>query len=137
MTAPTRPTSARIDGPDPDVADHASVETTPDLALPRPSLMDQLHFDRANAADVQRTLGNRIAQRVALEKHAAGETPPNGSAPKTDTDTRTKDRAPPPHADEPTAPRIAPPEGASPPDPTPMPSKGAVVPAPPAPAAMG
>ncbi|HEV8498457.1 MAG TPA: hypothetical protein VGQ56_16395 [Gemmatimonadaceae bacterium] len=137
MTAPTRPAQTSRKAAVPSVADNVAVEAAPNLAQPRPALMDRLHFASAGAADVQKTLGNRIAQRVAQEKQAAGETPADGSAPKRDADARGKDRALEPHADEPTAPHIAPFAPTTQPEVVAASAKGAVAPAPAAPAAMG
>src|SRR5262245_42704086 len=105
MTAPTRTTGSSSNTST--VADQVTVEATPNIALPGPGLMDRLHFARAGAADVQKTLGNRIAQRLAQEKQVAGDVPPDGSAPKRDG-ALGKEAVLQPHADEPTAPRIAP-----------------------------
>ena len=122
MTAPTRLPPAPSKEAVPSVAADIAVQASPDLAQPRPVLMDRLHFARAGAADVQKTLGNRIAQRVAQEKEVAGEAPRDGSAPRRDADARGKDRAPQPHADEPTGPPLIPSVAGPPPElPSPAP----------------
>src|SRR5215510_13794751 len=108
MTAPTRIAAAPKAA-----APAATTQATADMAKPRPALMDRMHFMRADAAQMQRTLGNQLAQRVAHEKKLTGDAPLDGSAPKRDADAATKGRTPQPHADEPTAPALAVP-GAAP-----------------------
>jgi hypothetical protein len=90
-----------------------TTESTADLATPRPTLMDRLHFARADAAQMQRTLGNQLTQRVAHEKRLTGDAPIDGSSPIRDRDAGTRGRTPLPQADQPMAPAIVPPDGAT------------------------
>src|SRR6476659_2389729 len=92
------------------VAPSPAIDTTTvvtaDLAKSRPALMDRLHFARADAGQVQQTIGNRMAQRLAQERRNTGDAPIDGSSPKLDEDPSTRGRALELHADEPTAPPI-------------------------------
>src|SRR5258706_6900613 len=109
MTAPPRvPATKRNAAPSPAI--DTTTEVTADLAKSRPALMDRLHYARADASQVQQTIGNRMAQRLAQERRNTGDAPIDGSAPKLDEDARTKGRALQPQADEPTAPPIAAPD---------------------------
>jgi hypothetical protein len=81
-------------------AQSTTIEARADVAAPRPALMDRLHFERADAAHVQRTLGNQLAQRLAREKRLTGDAPVDGSAPKRDLDADKNGAPRSAHADD-------------------------------------
>jgi hypothetical protein len=114
----------------------ATVDASLDLARPRAALIDRIGYARADAASLQRTVGNQMAKRIAVEQRATGDAAPNDSAPKLVVPGKKPMLGAAQSADDPVAPAAI----ERPPPPPPTIADGAPAPAPPPPvplAAMG